>query len=279
MKNFKTVLLLFISTGLLIFTACRNEGVPAIEIVAKAGDEYLTREQLLNWMPPNLTEEQRTILSRQYINRWVQKTVMASSARKDGISLTPYENWSLDFLQKEMLSQKYLSAKLPRDIIITDESISTYYDENKEQYIRNEDEIHLVQLFLENLDAAIGQEIREQKSLLEVIKKNFLDSPGNRMVERNGDLGYVPVSSLRKEITRTVKSGSTGRVYGPITMENGYYYFQMMDKQAGGTFRSLDLVKEDIRLRLAAIKRENLAEDLAKKLLEKYSVSTYPEHL
>ncbi len=277
MKKIRILSVVFILVFLSIL--CQNNSAPAIEIVAKVGDEYLTREDLTNWMPPELTEEQKTILSRQYIDRWVQKTVLATSARKDGISLTTYEKWSLNNLQKDMLAQKYVSTKLPRDIIITDQEIATFYEENKDEFIRNEDEVHLVQLFLENLDRAIADEIKEQKSLLEVIKKNYLDTQVNRVVEKNGDLGYVPINNLRKEIVRYVKSGSTGRIYGPIKIEKGYYYFQMMDKQSAGTYRSLDLVQNDIRIRLTAIKREKLSEDLANKLAAKYAVEIFPEHI
>lgn len=262
-----------------IILNCQNNSVPAIEIVAKVGDQYLTRDELINWMPQDIPEEQKDILSRQYIDRWVQKTMLALTAEDDGMSLTPYEKWSLESLQKEMLAQKYLNSKLPKDIIITDQEISTYYDEKKEQFIRNEDEVHLVQLFLENLDRAIAEEIREQKSLLEVIKKNYLDTQINRIVEKNGDLGYVPVENLRKEIARTIKNGRTGRIYGPINIEKGYYYFQMMDKQKAGSFRSLDLVQDEIRLRLVSIKREKLADELSEKLKDTYVVEVFPEHI
>jgi parvulin-like peptidyl-prolyl isomerase len=258
---------------------CRSNAVPSIEIVARVEGETLTREELLHWLPPNIPEDQKVILSRQYIDRWIQKTALAQAAKDDGIQLSDYQNWSLDFLQKEMLSEKYLTAKLPRDIIITDQEIATYYDQNVQQYLRSEDEVHLIQLYLDNLDRAIAGEIQEQGNLLDVVKKNYLDTQPSRIVEKNGDLGYVPVNSLRKEIIRLVRSGNTGKIYGPINLENGYYYFQMMDKQAGGTFRSLDLVEEEIRLRLVAIRRQKLTEDIAQQLVEKASVKIFPEHI
>ncbi|RQV92482.1 MAG: hypothetical protein EH225_12005 [Calditrichaeota bacterium] len=276
----KTLLHLFV--GLLLLTLllqCRNSSVPSIDIIARVSDEYLTRDELANWMPPNLPDDQKVILARQYVDRWVHKTVMARSALNDGLSLSDYEQWSMEYLEKEMLSQKYLAAKLPRDIIITDEEISTYYEENKEQFIRSEDEVHLVQLFLESMDKAIAEEIKEEKELLDVIKKNYLDTQVNRILEKNGDLGYVPVNSLRKEIVRYVKSGSTGRIYGPIRIEGGYYYFQMMDKQSADSYRSLDLVREEIELRLKSIKREKLAEEIVRKQSEKFTIEIYPEHI
>jgi hypothetical protein len=275
----KTYYYIIIVLAIFLIMNCRNSPVPQIEIIAKVDDHYLTRQELLNWMPPDLPENQKEILSRQYVDRWVQKTMMASLAKNEGLTLSPYEKWSIENLQKEMLAQKYLDAKLPRDIIITDQEISNYYEEKKQQFIRSEDEVHIVQLFLENLDQAIAKEIREQNSLLEVIKKNYLDTQGNRIVEKNGDLGYVPVNSLRKEVIRTVKSGRTGRIYGPIKLEKGYYYFQMMDKQPEGSYRSLDLMQDQIRFRLTRIKREKLTADLGQELMNRFSVEVFREHI
>ena len=204
---------------------------------------------------------------------------MAITAEKEGVELSPYEDWSIENLKKEMLVQRYIDAKLPRDIIITDEEISNYYDKNKDEFIRDQNEVHLVQLYLENLDKAIAEEIRELKSLQEVIQKNFLENQVNRMVEKNGDLGYVPEENLRPEIQRIVRTGSTGKIYGPIKIESGYYYFQMMDKQKAGSYRSLDLMKDDIRTRLISIKREKLSEDLAKKIAEKMDIEVHMEHI
>ena len=258
---------------------CQNEKVPHIEIVAKVGDQMLTRSELSNWMPPNLPEDQKEVVARKYINRWIKNTVLSLSARKEGIMLTPYEEWTVENLRREMLADKYLENKLPREIIVTEEAITNYYDENKDEFIRDEDEVHLVQLFLENLDKAIASEIRQSKSLLEVIQKNYLDAQISRLMEKNGDLGYVPISNLRKQIARRVKIGRTGKIYGPISLESGYYYFQMMDKQPKGSYRSLDLVREDIRLRLLVVKRQELAGKISKELIPNYSVETYLEHI
>jgi hypothetical protein len=279
MKETILGLIIFLAILVMFFAGCQSKSIPDIEIIAKVGDEYLTRDQLFKWMPPNLPEDQKPIVARQYVDRWVQKTSMAITAEKEGVELSPYEEWSMINLKKELLVEKYVDAKLPRDIIITDEEISNYYDKNKDEFIRDQNEIHLVQLYLENLDNAITEEIRELKSLEEVIEKNFLENQVNRLVERNGDLGYVPENSLRPEIQRLARNGSTGKIYGPIKIGSGYYYFQMMDKQKAGSYRSLDLMKDEIRTRLIAIKREKLSEDLAKKIADKINIEIHMEHI
>ncbi len=270
--------LLFLFLWGTFWGSCQKEQVPEIEIVARVGDEVLTRDQLLQWMPHNVQEDQKELLLRQYVDLWVRNTLLAHAAREEKIELTPYQQWALMNVEKEMLAQKYLDARLPQKLRVTDEELVNYYEKHKEEFRRDDEEVHLVQLFLETLDRAIAKDIRESEYLMDVIKKNYLDSQMTRLMEKNGDLGYVPVSEIRKEIQRLVKNGRTGKIYGPIQIEGGYYYFQMLDRQPKGSYRSLDLVKDEIRLRLLNIKRLQERDKLVKKLQANSDVEIHLEH-
>ncbi len=262
----------------LFLWGCQKKSVPEIEIVARVGDEILTREQLLEWMPHNVQEDQKDLLLRQYVDIWVRNTLLAQAARQKKMELTPYQKWALHNVEKEMLAQAYLDARMPQHLQVTDEELVNYYEKHKEEFKRDDDEVHLVQLYLETLDRAIVKDIRESEFLMDVIKKNYLDSQMNRLMEKNGDLGYVPVSELRKEIQQPVKNGRTGKIYGPIKIEGRFYYFQMLDRQPKGSYRSLDLVKDEIRLRLLNIKRLQERDKLVKKLQANSSVEIHLEH-
>ena len=111
MQKFKHILVFY--TLLFLLLSCQKNNIPEIEIIAKVDKEYLTRDQLFEWMPSTINEAQKKVLARQYIDRWVQKTTMALSAKNEGISLSSYEKWSLQNYQKELLAQKYVNVKLP----------------------------------------------------------------------------------------------------------------------------------------------------------------------
>ncbi len=275
---FFLVVLGFILT-LGIWEGCHNEKVSRIEIVARVGDHYLTRDQLLKWMPPDLPEDQFDFVARQYVDRWVRTTTLYLAALESGVNLSPYEEWSIDHLKENMLAQKYLQSKLPHQIVITDKEIEDYYQQHREEFKRDEDEVHLVHLFLENRDPAIAREIQESKSLLDVIEHNYLDRKLTRLNEPNGDLGYVPISKIRREILRRVKIGKTGRIYGPISLEGGNYYFQMLDKQPAGSYRSLELVKDQIRMQLLNVRRRQLEREIAEQTAKNFKVEVFMEHL
>ena len=53
----------------------------------------------------------------------------------------------------------------------------------------------------------------------------------------------------------------------------------MMDKQPAGSYRSLDLVDDQIRFRLTQIKREKLAEEMTKEMMARFSIEIFREHI
>lgn len=276
-RSFFYLVALLILAGL--FSGCQKKKVPEIEIIARIGDAYLTRTALVEWMPRDVPADQKEVVAQQYIDLWVKNTLLEKAARRANIALTPHQEWLLRNLRKEMLAEKYLDTRLPAQLTITDAEISEYYQKHKEEFKRDRDEVHLVQLFLETLDRAIARDIKESKSLLDVVRKNYLDTQQTRLLEENGDLGYVPVSDLRPEIQRRVRAGKTGRIYGPIRLASGFYYFQMLDKQPKGSYRSLDLVADQIRLRLTTIKRLEQTKEIVRKLQENNKVEIHLENL
>ena len=114
---------------------------------------------------------------------------------------------------------------------------------------------------------------------MDIITKNFLDSQSNKLLEKNGDLGYVQINSLRSELKRRVSSAVPERIYGPIKIENGNYYFQIKDKQAAKSIRDLELVEEKIRMRLSLDKREQIINDILESNLKEYKVEIYSNHI
>ncbi|MFZ0390964.1 MAG: hypothetical protein WAN36_10955, partial [Calditrichia bacterium] len=180
-KNAIKLAMAAFTAGLLVFASCQKKPAPFKEIVARVEDEYLTRDQLKDWLPPNLPQESRNLVAHRYIERWVQKTALAKMAEKENMSLNDYEEWTIHNFHKNMLAEKYLEKHLPQEVSITDEEIKEYYQNNREEFKRTQPELHLVQLYLEKLDQAISREIQNSNNLLQVIQKNYLEASSDRM--------------------------------------------------------------------------------------------------
>jgi peptidyl-prolyl cis-trans isomerase C len=177
-------------------------------------------------------------------------------------------------MKKNMLVQRYLEQKLNRDYRISQRDIEDYYREHTEEFIRTEDEAHIVHLLLEQQDQAVFRDIREAKNLKDIIKKYYM-SEQSTMERPNDDLGYVPLNRLPEEIVRTVKRMKTGNISGPIRTDQGYHFIELVDFQKEGTARDLELVRDEIILRLKKERRDEEFLRLKRELKESFQVQTY----
>ena len=63
-------------------------------------------------------------------------------------------------------------------------------------------------------------------------------------------------------------------IRGPIQTDLGYHYIQLLDYQKSGSFKDLDIVREEIIHRIQIQKRKTEIEEHKKKLRENYTIQT-----
>ena len=255
--------------------SCQEDRVQPGEIVAKVGDTYLLREAILSLIPEGLGGEERRHFIKRIVEQWVENQTLAQKAVNEGFELSEKERWHLQNIESEMLATKLLDVNVDPDNPITDREIEEYYNANQEDFKRTSDEVHLIHLFFEKVDKAIAKEIRQSKSLLEVIKNNYLDLQINRVIEPNGDLGYVPVDQLRPEFQKAIKRLKTGRIKGPIKTKDGNHYLQLIDRQPAGSVRKLTLVRDEIEQYLQITEVQRQTKILKNKIRKEFDVETF----
>ena len=273
MKKFYQSLIL--SLLIIVFFQCQNSQPDPLEIVARVGNEYLTRESISSLLPNNLSDEDRDFLIKNLVEKWIEREVLTQTAQKEGIELTPNDIWQVESVKMEMFASKLLAEKIPQDFTVTDKEIEDYYNSNKIQFERKNDEVHIIHLFLENLDRVIVTEIRQSNSLMEVIQKNFLDHQVSRVIEPNGDLGYVEVNKLRPVLQRAIRGTKTGTIYGPIKTDEGYHFVQVLDRKDAKTIRSLDLVRDEIIKLLKIEKRRQRIKTYKEDIKKNFQIETF----
>jgi parvulin-like peptidyl-prolyl isomerase len=270
------LLLVFISAaGTVQFLGCQKDQPDPLEIVARVGNQYLTRETLNSLLPSAISEENRDLLIKNLVEKWIERQVMAQTAKNEGIELAPNDAWNIESVKLEMYAKELLKKEIPENFTITDKEIEDYYDSNKNRFTRKNDEVHIVHLFLEKLDRAIVTEIRQSNSLLDVIQKNFLDRQISRVVEPNGDLGYVEVEMLRPKLKSAIRGTKTGIIYGPIKTDEGYHFLQVLDRKPADSIRRLDLVRSEIIDLLKIEKRQQMIKSYKEKIRKDFQIETF----
>ena len=268
------MLRIIITAVILIFMACgQNHELPP-DLVAQVNDAYLIKENLNNRVPDDLPAETQLSMKKMMIKQWVEDEIVYQSAINEGVTWDENDLFLIENYKKSLLIQKYLDNKLNKNFRISEKEMEDFYNNNKKEFIRKKDEAHIIHLFIEKRDNAIFNEIEESKNLSEIIDKYYFNVRST-VESPNGDLGYVSIDALPEIIQSAVKRQKTGTISSPLRSKDGYHFIQLMDIQKAGTQIDLELVKDDIVLRLKWQKREQEKERLMDELRGKFQVQTY----
>lgn len=269
--NFKYI----ISIALFLMgIACSSKHELPPDLVAQVNDSYLIKENLNYRVPVNLQEETKLSMKKMLIKQWVEDEIIYQTAINEGITFNESELFLIGDYKKSLIIQRYLDAKLNKNYNVTDKLIEDYYNDNKKEFVRKSDEVHIVHLFIENKDNAIFNEIKESKNLQDIINKYYFDTRST-YESPNGDLGYVAVKSLSSIIENAVKRQKTGTISKPLKSKEGYHFIELKDKQKAGSQIDLELAKDEIVRRLKWQIRGQEQVRLMDELRGKFQVQTY----
>lgn len=276
LNHLKKSIRLFLPAALflILITHCGQHNQPPEDMVAQVNDSYLVKEQLKYSLPDGLDKETALVLNKDIISKWVENEALYQAALQEGFKFSPKEDFFIREYGKSLLVQRYLNARLDKEYSVSRQDIEEYYQKHRHEFVRAEDEVHLVHLFVEHRDNVIFKEIGKTDDLSALIKRYYFDEKSTKE-QPNGDLGYVPLSVLPDNFIRTIKRLKTGAVSRPIKTKDGYHFLQLLDSEKKGTIRELDLVKNQIIFRIKRERREKERERLLKKTKNNAQVQTY----
>ncbi|RMH65399.1 MAG: hypothetical protein D6677_02670 [Calditrichaeota bacterium] len=257
-----------------LLAGCQNGAKVPPDMLAQVNDAFLVKDQVNAQVPEGFSDEERLAMKRTLIKKWVENEIVYQTARQEGVTLSPQQQFMVEQYQKSLLAENFLNDKLNKNYRIAQKQIEDYYDAHKQEFVRNEDEVRLIHLFVENRDRAIFKEIDESRDLGAIIEKYYFNNQSTETMP-NGDLGYVPRASLPEFLQKKLKRLKTGAISAPIKVKDGYHFIQLLDVAARGTVRDLDLVKNEIIVRLKWEKRQEEFHRLLDTWKQKYQIQTY----
>ncbi len=244
------------------------------DMVAQVNDQYLLKDQLNYRTPKGVDKDVDLALKKNILAKWIENEALYQAALREGFKTTPREQFYIEQYAKSLLVQQYLNSKLDREYTISRQDIESYYKSHKQEFVRDHDEVHVVHLLLEQKDKAIFKEINQSNDLLSIVKKYYYDEKSSAE-KPNGDLGYVEVSVLPESFIRTLKRMKTGSISKPIHLQEGYHFLQLLDWEKAGSLRDLELVKNEIKIRLKQERRKAEQDRVIRDAKKNAQIQTY----
>lgn len=121
----------------LLFSCAEKQGNK--EAIARVYDSYLYDADLQDVLPANFSNEDSILVVKNYINSWAKDQLLLQKAQ---INLDDKENVEelVNQYRQDILIDRYKGAAVAQylDTVVTEENISTFYNENKEIFKLNE---------------------------------------------------------------------------------------------------------------------------------------------
>ncbi len=279
-------------------------------IIAKVNDQEITQKELDNLVNAYKQQNQKKEISeddkKNLLERIVQSYLLIEEAKDRGLKvedsmvknqLNQYyqyykgeENFKellkkqgIDFdsfkekLKTDLKAQVTVNDEVEKKVDVTDEEISNYYEENKEE-MKAQESVNAKHILFSSkeydsdekaLEKAeeIKQKLDDGKDFEELAKEHS-DCPSK---ERGGDLGNFSRGKMVPKFEEAAFNLDVGEISDPVKTKFGYHIIKKEDHTPEKDLE-LEDVKDQIRKTLFDQKSQVVINDLIEELKEKFEV-------
>ncbi|SHM09833.1 foldase protein PrsA [Caldanaerovirga acetigignens] len=276
------ILLLFSSVG------CSNSS-SGKEIVAKVGDERISKDQLYDVMVKSIGKQALEYLIAQKIidleakkenikvldeeiERELEKVYKYYGGKEAFIKNLQVSGYSLQDFKKDIAMQIKVKKLLEPKIKISEEELKDYFEQNKD-YFSQEKEIRARHILVD--DEKTANEIYKRLKVGEDFSKLASEySEDETTKNQGGDLGFFKRGEMVKEFEDVAFSLKEGEFSSPVKTQYGYHIIKVEEikeaKQA-----NFDESREKIKEILLNQKVQEQYDAWMQGLYEQYKVENY----
>jgi peptidyl-prolyl cis-trans isomerase C len=266
--------ILTLSSG---FEGCQKKDQiekPPRDVIARVDEEVLTEGDLEMDIP----EAQRASLSleqkRDYVRTWIEGEILYQEAKRKKIDQDEAAKWRMDRAVRNAIIESFLHKELEARATVSEEEARQYYQENKNMFAREEEEVRLSHILVRNVAEAGLVTVRMEggESFDAIAKQLSLDAATK---EQGGDMGYIPLSNLPPQFREAVTKLELGGVSPPIRTDYGFDIIMVKDRKERGSIREYELVKPQIINSLVVAKRRTEVGKILEELKKEADVTTF----
>ncbi len=225
-------------------------------IVARVGPSVLTLDNLYKSIPPEYSDFVTREQMINYVKQWIDNEILYQEALRQKIDKEDAIRERLRRMKQDLLCAEIINrnAGATQNIQIADDMIRSYYEENKNKFIRTKDAVRYIQIVVDDASAAwnVRAKITPDNFLYCASQYSKIPCPDPRTVP------YVEADEIPPSIAKEMSSIRVGGTSNPIKTDLGYHIIRVLDKQSKGTIRQPDEVREEI-INILSTKTQNAA--------------------
>jgi peptidyl-prolyl cis-trans isomerase C len=256
----------FLCTILLAF--CNRK--PSSPVIARVGKSILTVDDFYKSIPPEYSDQITREQNINYVKQWIDTELLFQEAMRRKIDRDPVIRDRLDKMKKDLLAAEMMSrySLENQSAVIDENAVHTYYELNKEQFIRERDVAKYLEIVVE--DSRTAWYITKNGT-----KENFLTLAAEYSQQPfpdNNNVPYTILDDVQDEIRKAIVKTDVGETSNPIKTEVGYHIILLLDKQEKGGVCKEEEVWDEIVSQISTKNQKEKVEQLLSDLRLKTNV-------
>ena len=242
---------------LVVLSACNPPPAPSSQ-VARVGNAVLTQDDINDLLRDRSAFLDSADAVSQIVEQWVTNELLYQEAVDRGLRGDPDVQRLLSDNERSVLIDALVSRFLESEMGDgPDESaIQTYYEQHREKLALKEPFVRIRHLIYNNPDSANAARSALQASMLTP------DLPGGGSSAAGiSDDAFYPERQMfaaTPGLGEAIRDLDVGDVHPVFVVDSAYHVVQVMDRLDAGTVPTLDLVRREIRDRVAIDMRKQL---------------------
>jgi hypothetical protein len=250
---------------ILLFSCAEKE----LDVVARVNEEVLTLQQFQAFFTEQEWEEMNYETKRQYINEWIQLTLLSQEADRSGLSKEAAADEKIKSAIKNVKANLLLAQKIAQ-IEITEDDLFNYYKLHKSKYQETKTEYKIQRIFLnekEKLDLVLDL-LRQGNAFTETAKEYSEEQLGLS----GGYTGFLGKEEIDPAIWEKLLNLKKWQ-YTSVKINNGYYIFRYYDTQEVTHIKDFIQVEDEIRKIVMEQKKQAIFDEVIDDLKRNADIS------
>lgn len=255
---------------LFIISGCLNQSEDTSEVLAKVGNQTLTKAEAKNQIPEYMFVSDSLNAYSSFRDEWIRREIILQEADRINFTNRSEIQLRLQRMREEYILQSiqdYVLADVEADLSVSDQEARNYYQENKNKFTLNERYVRFRHLVAGSYsDAQNARQDLLNGVEWENVAREYSVSPELNLQESDR---FWPISVAAGEVEQlnTFLTVIGLNEISPIHREGQQYHFvQLLEERPEGDHPDLDWLIEEIKQWLLLEKRKRAFNSYVKNL-------------
>jgi parvulin-like peptidyl-prolyl isomerase len=267
-KKISTYFIISIFSFLLIFSIGINSQEENLMeatqegILAIVNDKIITLNNFNQYWDAIPDQYKIQLTKEDLLEQVIIQTLLIQKAEEIKISDNPEVAFQIKNATEQILIQYLIEKEIVETTELSDDDVKSYYEENKENYWK-EEEVHALNILTETEDQAVDALIKLNEGMdFSTLAQEISIATS---ASKGGDIGFISKGTLTAEIEEQLFKLNSGDLSEIIPTEKGFHLFKIIEKNPS-RYLELDEVREEIKYQLLPLKQQQAFDQYLKNI-------------